>query len=91
MRGEWRSQQSTVDSLQMRAKRNDRISWENRGIGRTRGVYPGFWDKSAEDVGKIADGCDTENERVRKGLKRKSGESEDRKERERKCRRADIF
>ena len=56
------------------------------------GVYPPvFWGKSAEDVGKMADGSVAENERVRKRLKSKGAESGDWEERESKCRRADIF
>jgi hypothetical protein len=58
-------------------------------IGWTRGgCTPGFWGKSAEDVGRMVDRCDTENERVRKYLKSKRRDWE---KRERKCRRADIL
>ena len=39
-----------------------------------RGVHPGFLVKSGEDVGGMGDRCDTENERVRKQLKRKRTE-----------------
>jgi hypothetical protein len=31
-----------------------------------RGCTPCFWDKSAEDIGRVGDRLDTENERVRK-------------------------
>ena len=61
-------------------------------IGWTRGeCTPGFWGKSAEDIGRAEDRLDTENERVRKCLKSKRAESGDGEKRERKCRRADIF
>jgi len=56
-----------------------------------RGCTPGFCCKSAEGVGKTVDRYDTENERVRKRLKRKRAETGDWEKREKKCRRADIF
>src|SRR5579862_939311 len=86
------SQQSTVDSLELKAQKDDRTpsgrawDWLDQ-----RGYTLGFWGKSAEDMGSTADRCDTENERVRKRLKRKRAENRDGEERERKCRRADIF
>jgi hypothetical protein len=56
-----------------------------------RGCTPCFRGKSAEDMGRVGDRLDTENERVRKRLKRKRVKSGDWEKRERKCRRADIF
>ena len=38
------------------------------------GCTPGFWGKSAEDIGRAEDRLDTKNERVRKGLKGKRAE-----------------
>jgi len=48
-----------------------------------RGCTPGFRGKSAEDIGRVGDRLDTENERVCKRLKRKRVKSGDWEKRER--------
>jgi hypothetical protein len=74
-----------VNEVEERRDVRVKIGWT------TETLPPGFWAKSAEGIGRTADRCDTENERVRKPLKRKRAESGNWEERERKCRRADIF
>jgi hypothetical protein len=94
--GEQRQQGLTAETQsELRRSAEKRFDSERRGpreelVG-PQGVTPVFLRKSEQGVGRIVDRCHTENERVRKRLKRKRGEGADWEKRERKCRRADIF